>query len=936
ANGDTLTYSVGTLPSGISYNASTRTLSGTPTVLGTHTITVSVADGRGGTRSTSFTLSVVNNPPVYNGGLTNRTAVSGSAVNWALPGGAFTDPNQDGLTYTLMVERPAYGYDYWPPNGGEPVWRDVDPVWMDGSAAGLSINASTGTITGAASGMALPNATYNAFSYRVKIIASDGSSTVEGIFQTDINTAPTAPSMTTRYAQQGRAFTLAALPAFWDANYDPLTHSVSGLPAGVSFNPTTRVLSGTPTVAGDFTITYTANDGKGGVTSTTFILSIAANNAPTAPSVGTMSATVNAAWSNTLPAFTDPNGDALSYSISGLPAGLGFDPSSRVISGTPTTTGSFTVTYTAADGRGGVTSTTFTITVNNAPVANQPPVVGAPIQDQWAWYNVNWSFTVPANTFSDANGDTLTYSASGMPSGMTFNAATRTFSMYTPRNTSGFLYTLTVTVNDGRGGTASDTFYFSVEPWEGPGGGGGMINHAGETQSLAMGEESSAPVEESSAVTASATTAAVNEVESWYAYDKLNRVSVVNGTRDAGGNIVVAQDHRSYAISYDAAGREVSRQQYRLQGNTWELTAKQEVYSLRGELLLSYSEERMDGQGKPSSVIERRTYDDAGRVTRRLLYFSKGSIYAWVDMEGTLNHTDVGGWLSSAETNTYDADGRLVTRVEKTRPEGTMTRRIAYSQNEVEFPGWVARAQEETYQNQATDLAVLTNVSTISYADSATRGYDAAGRVKGYTYQTNKYTHTYTYAYTGWDSYRESTVTGSSTDNNYKTTISTMTYDAAGRQTEIREHTNGVTMDDRIRSFAYNGDGMILTRRDGTLDGSTFEQNGANGQAATGAAFGRMNLRNVYANGQQVAGLDEAGKIDVLSRLTGFSNTDAGKTQVVAQAGDTLRSLAQRVYGNGNLWYLLAEANGLSGDPGAELVAGASLTVPEATTSSND
>lgn len=108
------------------------------------------------------------------------------------------------------------------------------------------------------------------------------------------------------------------------------------------------------------------------------------------------------------------------------------------------------------------------------------------------------------------------------------------------------------------------------------------------------------------------------------------------------------------------------------------------------------------------------------------------------------------------------------------------------------------------------------------------------------------------------------------------------------------------------------------------------------GEGATGAAYGRMNLRNVYANGQQVAGLDEAGKIDVLSRLTGFSNTDAGKTQVVAQAGDTLRSLAQRVYGNGNLWYLLAEANGLGEDPNGELVAGTSLTVPEAKTSSND
>ena len=47
----------------------------------------------------------------------------------------------------------------------------------------------------------------------------------------------------------------------------------------------------------------------------------------------------------------------------------------------------------------------------------------------------------------------------------------------------------------------------------------------------------------------------------------------------------------------------------------------------------------------------------------------------------------------------------------------------------------------------------------------------------------------------------------------------------------------------------------------------------------------RMNLHNVYGNGQQMAGLDEAGRLDVLSRLTAFSNSDSGRTQVAMQAG---------------------------------------------------
>ncbi len=105
-------------------------------------------------------------------------------------------------------------------------------------------------------------------------------------------------------------------------------------------------------------------------------------------------------------------------------------------------------------------------------------------------------------------------------------------------------------------------------------------------------------------------------------------------------------------------------------------------------------------------------------------------------------------------------------------------------------------------------------------------------------------------------------------------------------------------------------------------------------RSATGNTLGRMNQSYVYANGQQVASLDGAGKLDVVSRMTAFSNSSSGKTQVVVQAGEDLRNIAQRVYGNANLWYVLAAANALDGEGG--LVAGTTLTVPEVKTSSND
>ena len=41
---------------------------------------------------------------------------------------------------------------------------------------------------------------------------------------------------------------------------------------------------------------------------------------------------------------------------------------------------------------------------------------------------------------------------------------------------------------------------------------------------------------------------------------------------------------------------------------------------------------------------------------------------------------------------------------------------------------------------------------------------------------------------------------------------------------------------------------------------------------------------------------------------------------MAALQGETLRSLAQRVYGTSSLWYVLADANGLS-DPNGQLIA---------------
>jgi len=79
--------------------------------------------------------------------------------------------------------------------------------------------------------------------------------------------------------------------------------------------------------------------------------------------------------------------------------------------------------------------------------------------------------------------------------------------------------------------------------------------------------------------------------------------------------------------------------------------------------------------------------------------------------------------------------------------------------------------------------------------------------------------------------------------------------------------------------------------------------------------------------------MDEGGGINVASTLTAFSSGGGSAGSYVVQGGDTLASIAQAVYGNSQYSYIVAEANGLSGD--GDLVAGQSITIPSVTTNSN-
>ncbi len=128
---------------------------------------------------------------------------------------------------------------------------------------------------------------------------------------------------------------------------------------------------------------------------------------------------------------TAPNGDDLTYSASNLPSWASFNPATRTFSGTPDQTGEYTgVHFEVSDGEfTDSEDITISVTTNHTPTLVNPG-------DKSVDEGETLSFTVTA---TDPDGDPLTYSAGNLPSGASFNPATRTFS-WTPSYTQAGTY----------------------------------------------------------------------------------------------------------------------------------------------------------------------------------------------------------------------------------------------------------------------------------------------------------------------------------------------------------------------------------------------------------------------------------------------------------------------------------------------------------------
>nr|WP_113866579.1 beta-propeller fold lactonase family protein [Brenneria salicis]NMN92701.1 lactonase family protein with 7-bladed beta-propeller [Brenneria salicis ATCC 15712 = DSM 30166]RBP62461.1 6-phosphogluconolactonase (cycloisomerase 2 family) [Brenneria salicis ATCC 15712 = DSM 30166]RLM30610.1 hypothetical protein BHG07_09830 [Brenneria salicis ATCC 15712 = DSM 30166] len=221
------------------------------------------------------------------------------------------------------------------------------------------------------------------------------------------------------------------------------------------------------TVGSYVLLTVAVSDGA--LTSNSVIATLRINGEPqvnsdTAAGYALSKATSETAYSFTLFSglFNDADGDSLTWGVSGLPDGLTFDAATRTISGAATEVGTFTLTVTAADATGASAALDLDLVIEQ--IVNRAPEVNEDADTTLAIFteSESGSITLDSGLFSDADslyGDNLSWNVSGLPDGLSFDAATLTLSGTASAARD---YTLTVTATDQSGASAASELTLRV------------------------------------------------------------------------------------------------------------------------------------------------------------------------------------------------------------------------------------------------------------------------------------------------------------------------------------------------------------------------------------------------------------------------------------------------------------------------------------------
>ena len=221
------------------------------------------------------------------------------------------------------------------------------------------------------------------------------------------------------------------------------SYALAGAPAGLAVDGTGTLKWAAP-VAGSYAFTATASTAAGKSASAAYALKVIPATAPVFASGATFSATAGKAFAGTLLA-TNPNASALSYTLAGAPSGLVVGANGAMSWAAPVA-GRYTFTARVADSYGYATTQIDTLTVAGATAVNHAPTLAALTLSQKA----GATFAVRL-VGSDADGNAMTYSMTGAPSGLTLLSAGILTGSTAARGT----YRLIVTVRDALGATGT-------------------------------------------------------------------------------------------------------------------------------------------------------------------------------------------------------------------------------------------------------------------------------------------------------------------------------------------------------------------------------------------------------------------------------------------------------------------------------------------------
>lgn len=438
-DGDALAYAASGLPPGLAISPASGLVSGTLPygAEGSYSVTVSASDGSGVPATQAFGWTVVHSNQLPSAGNDGYATDRNVALVVAAPGvlGNDSDPDNDALSTQLSADV-LHGTLVLAADGGFSYQPTADFCGSDSfryRANDGSGNSNLATVSlGVTCTNRPPQASADAYSTPRNVVLAVGAPGVLGN-DSDPDDNPLTSQLQPGSASNGNV-SLAANGSF-------------------SFTPTAAY-------CGPAGFSYRAHDGVTTSAASAVAINVACTNQPPV-AVGAIAEQANAENDlinlSSAAHFSDPDGNTLAYTATGLPPGVAIGGSTGLIAGRLgfDAEGSYAVTVTASDGEFSVAQA-FAWDVahtNQAPARNgsmpaRSDVEGSAVSLATAGY------------FIDADGDPLSYTALNLPEPLLINPATGLISGTLAFGSAGG-YSVTVSASDGGAGV-SQVFNWNV------------------------------------------------------------------------------------------------------------------------------------------------------------------------------------------------------------------------------------------------------------------------------------------------------------------------------------------------------------------------------------------------------------------------------------------------------------------------------------------